>query len=211
MSSLRAALYVRVSTLDQHPDTYDLRQMAAQRGFEVLKQYTDRIGGAKARRPALDDLLADARKRNFDVVMVESLTDLAPSVQKCISVLEQLNQLGIGFVSYRPEIDTTGELGQGIAATVSALSQLERSLRIANVKAGMRRSKLEGIKIGRTPLSVDKAGLIQARLAGASLSTCGKQFGVSRAYVCRLMRPFAGKTNGTPAQTEESLMLAESA
>ena len=79
MSSLRAALYVRVSTLDQHPETqlYDLRQMAAQRGFEVLKQYTDRIGGAKARRPAWDSLLADARKRNFDVIMVGSLSEVA--------------------------------------------------------------------------------------------------------------------------------------
>jgi DNA invertase Pin-like site-specific DNA recombinase len=72
MSSLRAALYVRVSSLDQHPETqlYDLRQMAAQRGFEIVKEYTDKISGSKPKRPALDQLLADARKRRFDVVVV---------------------------------------------------------------------------------------------------------------------------------------------
>ena len=68
----RAALYLRVSSIDQHPETqlYDLRQMAAQRGFEIVQEYTDKISGAKARRPALDELLRDARRRKFDVVVV---------------------------------------------------------------------------------------------------------------------------------------------
>ena len=68
----RAALYLRVSSLDQHPETqlYDLRQMAAQRGFEIVKEYTDRISGVKARRPGLDQLMADARRGGFDVVLV---------------------------------------------------------------------------------------------------------------------------------------------
>ena len=68
----RAALYLRVSTVDQHPETqlYDLRQMAAQRGFEIVQEYTDRISGVKAKRPGLDAMMADARHGQFDVVLV---------------------------------------------------------------------------------------------------------------------------------------------
>jgi DNA invertase Pin-like site-specific DNA recombinase len=68
----RAALYLRVSTVDQHPETQllDLRQMAAQRGYEIVQEYTDRISGVKARRPGLDQMMADARRRRFDVARV---------------------------------------------------------------------------------------------------------------------------------------------
>ncbi len=68
----RAALYMRVSTLDQHPETqlYDLRQMAQQRGYQIVEQYTDRISGAKAKRPGLDSMMRDARRGRFDVVLV---------------------------------------------------------------------------------------------------------------------------------------------
>lgn len=69
---MRAAPYLRVSTLDQHPETqmYDLRGLAAQRGFQIVQEYTDRISGAKARRPGLDQMMHDARQRQFDVVLV---------------------------------------------------------------------------------------------------------------------------------------------
>ena len=68
----RAALYLRVSTLDQHPESqlHDLRSLAAQRGFEIVQEYTDKISGAKAKRPGLDQLLADARRGKFDVVLL---------------------------------------------------------------------------------------------------------------------------------------------
>ena len=93
MSSLRAALYLRVSSIDQHPESqlYDLQQLVAQRGYEVVKQYTDRISGAKARRPALDQLLADARKRRFDVVVVWAFDRMARSVRHFLEVLDEAN------------------------------------------------------------------------------------------------------------------------
>jgi DNA invertase Pin-like site-specific DNA recombinase len=72
----RVALYLRVSTLDQHPETQvlDLRQLAAQRGFEIVQEYTDKISGTKAKRPGLDQLMADARRGRFDIVLVWPLT-----------------------------------------------------------------------------------------------------------------------------------------
>src|SRR5271157_4464463 len=123
----RAALYMRVSSLDQHPETqlHDLHQMASQRGYEIVKEYTDKISGAKGTRPMLDELLCSARLGNFDVIMVGSLSDVARSVKQCLAVLDQLNQLGIGFVSCRPDIDTTeAAMGQALVLIVSAIAEL---------------------------------------------------------------------------------------
>lgn len=96
----RAALYMRVSTLDQHPETqlHDLRQMAGQRGYEVVHEYTDRISGAKARRPGLDEMMRDARRGRFDVVLVWASDRLARSVKHFLEVLDELNRLNIEFV-----------------------------------------------------------------------------------------------------------------
>ena len=79
----RAALYMRVSSLDQHPGTQplDLRQMAAQRGYEIIQEYSDRISGAKARRPGPDQMMADARRGRFDVVMTWACDRIARSTQ----------------------------------------------------------------------------------------------------------------------------------
>ncbi len=106
----RAALYMRVSSLDQHPETqlHDLRQMAAQRGLEIVNQYTDRISGAKARRPGLDALMRDARHGKFDVVLVWASDRIARSTRHFLETLDELSRLGIEFASFREPIDTGG-------------------------------------------------------------------------------------------------------
>ena len=126
----RAALYLRVSTLDQHPETQalDLRQMAAQRGFEIVKEYTDRISGAKARRPGLDELMRDARRGCFDVVLVWASDRIARSVKHFLDVLDELNRLKIEYVSFRENIDTGGPLGRAIVVIIGAVAELERNL-----------------------------------------------------------------------------------
>jgi DNA invertase Pin-like site-specific DNA recombinase len=189
MSSLRAALYVRVSTLDQHPETqlYDLRQMAAQRGFEIVKEYTDKISGAKARRPALDQLLADARKRRFDVVVVWAFDRMARSVRHFLEVLDELTQLNIEFVSHRENIDTGGALGRAMIVIVGAIAELERNLIIERVKAGMRRARLEGTILGRKPLDVDRTAIVSDRRS-MSLTEVSRKHGVSRGTVVRLVK-----------------------
>ena len=111
----RAALYLRVSTLDQHPETQllDLRQMAAQRGLEIVTEYTDRISGAKARRPGLDQMMADARRGKFDVILVWASDRIARSVKHFLEVLDELNRIGVEYVSFRENIDTAGPPGPG--------------------------------------------------------------------------------------------------
>jgi DNA invertase Pin-like site-specific DNA recombinase len=126
----RAALYMRVSTVDQHPECqlHDLRQMAAQRGLEIVQEYTDRISGAKARRPGLDQLMADARHGRFDLVLVWASDRIARSVKHFLEVLDELNRLGVEYISLRENIDTGGPLGRAIIVIVAAIAELERSL-----------------------------------------------------------------------------------
>ena len=166
------ALYLRVSTLDQHPETqlHDLRRLAVQRGFEIIEEYTDRISGAKARRPGLDQLMADARHGKFQVVMVWAADRLARSVRHFLEVLDELNRLNIEFVSFRENLDTGGPLGRAVVVIVSAVAELERNLIVERVRAGMRRARLEGRHIGRKPLAVDRQAVLRDRARGLSLS-----------------------------------------
>lgn len=186
----RAALYMRVSTVDQHPETqlHDLRAMAAQRGYEIVREYTDKISGAKAKRPGLGQLLADARHGKFDVVMVWAFDRLARSVRHFLEVLDELNHLNIEFVSFRENVDTGGPLGRAMIVIIGAIAELERNLIIERVRAGMRRARLEGRQIGRTPLQVDRVALLHDRERGMSLKDLAKAYRISKASVCRVIK-----------------------
>ncbi len=189
----RAALYMRVSTLDQHPETqlYDLRELARQRGFQIVQEYTDRLSGAKARRPGLDQMLKDARARQFDVVLVWAGDRIARSVRHFLEVLDELNHLGIEFVSFRENIDTGGPLGRAIIVIIGAIAELERNLIIERVRAGMRRARLEGRRIGRAPLDVDRQAVLRDRGRGMSLTDIARAHRISRASVSRIIKQAA--------------------
>ena len=187
--SKRAVIYTRVSTIDQHPETqlYDLREMAKQRGYEIVREHGDKISGAKQKRPGLDQLLADARRHKFDTVLVWAFDRMARSVRHFLEILDELNHLGIEFVSFRENIDTGGPLGRAMIVIVGAIAELEKNLIVERVRAGMRRARLEGRQIGRSPLKIDRAQLIDDRRSGMSLSQVARKHRVSRATVCRLM------------------------
>ena len=186
----RAALYMRVSTLDQHPETQglDLRQMAVQRGYQIVQEYTDRISGAKARRPGLDQMMADARRGRFDAVLVWASDRIARSVKHYLEVLDELNRLNIEFISFRENIDTGGPLGRAIVVIIAAIAELERNLIIERVRAGMRRARLEGQRIGRQPLELDQAAIYHDRCRGQSIREIAKGHRISTATVQRVLR-----------------------
>ncbi|MBV8116301.1 MAG: recombinase family protein [Silvibacterium sp.] len=192
----RAALYMRVSTVDQHPETqfHDLRQMAAQRGYEIVAQFTDRISGVKARRPGLDALMRDARRGRFDVVLVWASDRIARSVKHFLDVLDELNRLNIEFISFREQIDTGGPLGRAIVVIIGAIAELERNLIIERVRAGMRRARLEGRPIGRRPLELDHIAILRDRQRGQSLGQLAKSYRVSRTTIHRVLREHAPTT-----------------
>ena len=187
----RAALYLRVSTVDQHPESqlHDLRGLAAQRGFEIVQEYSDTISGVKARRPELDQLMADARRGRFDVLLVAAFDRIARSVRHFLDVLDELNHLEIEFVSFRENVDTGGPLGRAMIIIIGAIAKLERNLIIERVRSGMRRAKLEGRRLGRPPLNVNRDDLLRDRARGQSLTQLAKAYRISRASVVRLLKP----------------------
>jgi DNA invertase Pin-like site-specific DNA recombinase len=186
----RAFLYARVSSFDQNPQTQllDLRRLAEQRGFEIVREYTDKISGAKAKRPALDQMLAAAHRRECDVVLVWAADRLARSVRHFLEVLDTLNHLGIEFVSFRENLDTGGPLGRAVVVIVSAVAELERNLIIERVRAGLRRARLEGRRLGRKPLEIDRSGLLRDRARGLSLGQLAKAYRISRTSVARVLK-----------------------
>jgi DNA invertase Pin-like site-specific DNA recombinase len=132
----RAALYVRVSTPDQHVESqlYDLRELAAQRGFEVVDEYEDRgVCGKKARRPGLDALMADARRKKFSVVLVAAFDRIARSTKNFLQVVDELDSLGIEFISLREGVATGDAMGRLFVTIISAIAELERSLIVERV------------------------------------------------------------------------------
>jgi DNA invertase Pin-like site-specific DNA recombinase len=187
----RCAIYARVSTSDQRVDNqlYDLRQFAAQRGLEVVCEFTDvGISGSKARRPGLDAMLCDARKRKFAVVIVAAFDRLARSTKHFLTVVDELDSLGVEFVSKRENIATDGAMGRLFITLISSIAELEGDLIKERVRAGIRRRKLEGLPVGRQPLDVDHASLVEDRLRGMSLTDVAKRYSVSRASVVRWVR-----------------------
>jgi DNA invertase Pin-like site-specific DNA recombinase len=187
----KAVLYARVSTADQHLETqlYDLRKLAAQRGFEVVREYCDRgISGSKAKRLGLDAMMNDARRGEFSVVLVAAFDRIARSTKNFLEIVDELNSLSVEFVSAREAIDTSGPMGRMFLTMVGSVAELERSLIVERIKAGMRRAKIEGRRLGRAPLNVDRNAIVRDRLAGMSLTDVAKKYRISRASVVRVVR-----------------------
>jgi DNA invertase Pin-like site-specific DNA recombinase len=187
----RCAIYARVSTPEQRVDNqlYDLRLFAQQRGFEVACEYTDvGVSGSKARRPGLDLMLKDARKKKFSVVIVAAFDRVARSTKHFLSVVDELTDLGVEFVSRRENIATDGAMGRLFLTIISSIAELEADLIKERIRAGMRRRKLDGLPCGRQPLDVDHDAIVADRLGGMSLTDVARRYSVSRASVVRWVR-----------------------
>ena len=196
----RAAVYARVSLPTQHISTQlcQLRELAAKRGFEVVAEYEDRgISGTKARRPGLDALMADARRRKFSVALVASFDRIARSTRHFLQTLNELDGLGVEFISAKESIDTTGPTGQLFLTLVGCVGELEGALVRERIRQGMARRRLEGFRLGRAPLDVDHQALAHDRRSGMSLTAVARKYAVSRASVVRFTR---AAMKGEPAQ-----------
>jgi DNA invertase Pin-like site-specific DNA recombinase len=151
-------------------------------------KYRDYLSGAKQRRPGLDEMLRDARRGQFDIVLVWACDRLARSVRHFLEVLDELNRINVEFISFREQLDTAGPLGRAVVVIISVVAELERNLIIERVRAGMRRAKLEGQHIGRKPLVIDREALLRERTHGRSLSQIASSFRISRATVSRELK-----------------------
>ena len=154
----KVAIYVRVSTKDQSVDMQlnDLERYTRERGLSIFKIYKDNgISGTKDNRPGLNQLMEDTRKRRFDAVLVWRFDRFARSTKHLVTALYEFRNLGIDFISYQENIDTSSPLGEAIFTIISAMSKLERDIIAERVKGGLRKARAKGKRLGRPKSRVD--------------------------------------------------------
>ncbi len=181
----RAAIYARVSTFEQTAENQlaEVRRYVQARGWE-MKEYVDEgVSGAKDRRPALDELLRDAKRRRFDVVVCWRLDRLGRNLKHLITLLEDFQALGIAFVSLAEGIDATTPAGRLQMHILGAIAEFERARIVERVKLGLARVRAQGKRLGRPALDVNSDRL--ATVVGLSVRQAAKQLGVSASTVHR--------------------------
>jgi len=153
MKQKRAALYVRVSSGEQHTEMQEraLREYVQRRGWSQHKVYRDKRTGAAASRPGLDELLNDCRRRAVDVVVVWKFDRFARSLKNLIAGLELCRALGIDFVSVTEAVDTSLPAGEMLFQMIGAVA-FERSLIAERVRSGLANARANGKILGRPPL-----------------------------------------------------------
>jgi DNA invertase Pin-like site-specific DNA recombinase len=182
---MRAAVYARVSTLDQEPENQlqELRRYVEARGWTAV-EYVDRgVSGAKDRRPALDQLLADAKRRRFDVLVCWRLDRLGRNLRHLITLLDDLQSLGVAFVSLAEGIDATTPAGKLQMHILGAIAEFERARIVERVRSGIARARAQGKRFGRPEKAIPETMLAPVR--GLSVREAAKRLGVSPATAHR--------------------------
>jgi DNA invertase Pin-like site-specific DNA recombinase len=174
---LRVALYARVSTTDQTTDNQllELRRYAKARGWTATEYVDEGVSGAKESRPALDRLLKDARRRRLDALVVWRLDRFARNLRALILTLDELNALGVSFVSLGEGLDTTTPAGRLQLHILGAIAEFERARIAERVKAGVDRARRQGRRLGRPEREVPESVIAPVR--GLSVREAAKRLG----------------------------------
>ena len=196
--SQRVAIYARVSTTNHGQDvsmqTRELRQFAEARGWTIAGEYIDEgVRGAKDSRPELNRLMADAHKRRFDIVCVWRFDRFARSVSHLLRALETFKALGIDFVSFSEQMDTSTPAGKMVFTVLGAVAELERSLIVERVRAGLRNARSKGKKLGRPSKGIDRSTVETLRSQGVSWRAIAEKLGVGIGTLYRVA-PGCSKT-----------------
>ena len=183
-TTVRAAIYARVSTLNAGQDptmqTRELEEYCRRRGWQVFDCYIDNgVSGKKDSRPQLNRLMQHAHERQFEVVVVWRFDRFARSVSHLLRALETFNALGVQFVSLNEQVDTGTPTGKMVFTVLGAVAELERSLIVERVRAGLRHARAKGKKLGRPKKHVDVAQIASLRACGDSWRTISRKMGIS--------------------------------
>ena len=195
--ALRAAIYLRVSRDSQTTENQRivLTKLAERRGFEILHQYEDQgISGGKSRdkRPAFDQMLKDAMRRRFDVLLVWSMDRLGRSVLHVAQAMAELDAAGVALISEQQGIDGTGPFGRAMMQMATVFAELERSMIRARVMAGLDRVRAQGKRLGRPSINPKVEDAIRQQLsAGHGILKVAKIVGVGSGTVQRVKREMA--------------------
>lgn len=181
----KAGIYARVSTLDQQPENQlaELRRYVAARGWEATEYVDHGVSGTRESRPSLDRMMRDARRRRIDVVVAWRLDRLGRSLRHLITSLEELEKLGVAFVSINEGIDATTPAGRLQMHILGAIAEFERARIVERVRAGLERPRAEGKRLGRPPCGITQRQF--DKVAHLSLRKAAKELGVSPAVVHR--------------------------
>lgn len=185
----RAALYLRVSTGEQSVDSQrrDLREYVERRGLELVGEYVDEgISGAKESRPQLNALLAAARRREFDVLVVWSFSRFSRTLKQLVLALEEFQSLKIDFISFSEAVDTSTPAGRVLFAVIASFSQFEREVTRERVLAGLRAARQRGTRLGR-PKQRDDERIVLLRNQGLSVRAIAREVGTSLGSVQRAL------------------------
>jgi DNA invertase Pin-like site-specific DNA recombinase len=184
-------IYARVSTKDQSCGLQlnDLRRYCEARRWTICREFIDEgESGAKESRPALKELMEHARKRKINAVLVWRFDRFARSTKHLLQALEEFRSLGIQFVSYQENIDTSSPLGTALFTIVAAISELERQLIRERVAAGIRNARAAGKRLGRPRREVDRDEILRLRAEGYSLRRIAAVLGVGFGTVRQRMQ-----------------------
>jgi DNA invertase Pin-like site-specific DNA recombinase len=163
--------------------TRELHEYCARRGWTVAGEYLDiGISGTKEKRPELDRLMGDAHRRRFDTVVVWKFDRFARSVSHLLRALETFKTQGIDFVSYSEQMDTSTPAGKMVFTVLGAVAELERSLIVEKVRAGLRNARAKGKSLGRPRVAVDAVRIAALRSHGLSWAKIGEQLGLGSTY-----------------------------
>lgn len=181
---MRAAIYARVSTINHGQDatmqTRELRQYAEARSWQVVGEYVDAgVSGAKDSRPELNRLMADAKRRRFDVVLIWKLDRFGRSLRHLVNALAELEAVGVALASLTDNLDLSTPSGRLMFQVIAAMSEFERELIRERVRAGMRNASAKGKRIGRPKANVDASEIARLRDSGASWREIASRLGVS--------------------------------
>lgn len=198
---MRVCIYARVSTVNsQDPklQTRELREYIERRGWDLAGEYVDvGISGSKEKRPELDRLMSDAHRRRFDVVVVWKFDRFARSVSHLLRALETFRALGIEFVSLSEQIDTSTPMGKMVFTILGSVAELERSMIVERVKAGLRNARAKGKRLGRPQVAVDATKIAALRKQGLSWAKIATALGVGEGTIYRSVQ--ASAKNHAPA------------
>jgi DNA invertase Pin-like site-specific DNA recombinase len=178
---MRIATYARVSTdrQDLEVQLQELRDFAARRGWTIVGAYADVLSGAREQRPGLERLVADAHRRQFELLLLWKLDRLGRSLLHMVQVMDDLLRRGIDVVSAtEPHMDSTTPQGRLLRNIFASVAEYERELIRERVRAGMRRAKAKGVQLGRRPRRFDEADALRLYRDTGSWRTVARRLGV---------------------------------
>jgi putative DNA-invertase from lambdoid prophage Rac len=192
---MKAAIYARVSTTDQTNgiQVRELTEYVERRGWQLAGTYQDQMSGAKASRPGLDQLFADARRRKFDIVVVWKLDRFGRSLVDCVSGIQELASLGVRFIATSQGLDTdeSNPASKLLLHILAAVAQFERELIRERVSAGMKAAKTHGTKtgkaIGRPRRIFNRDEVVRLRATGLSIEKVADKMNIGVGTVVRVL------------------------